>query len=215
MLSTVLHVDNGTDDPDPGVREHESDHCCHIKLWIDHQTHHMVHIDKIHDPIVSICLQSEALTTFNAGLLVHGNVGLVLQEGECASVNPQHDVAPNIRHILLPTMNVVLAHRKAERVIVEASLVNFRAKHLVSQNEKVDENHTEQSHEEVVAWSYRRKAIVQIVRNVTVTAQVLHKEEKVDIHPKAIPISVGMPQEEPSQVFEYDDGVVCEGCGLV
>lgn len=112
-------------------------------------------------------------------------------------------------------MNVVLAHRKAERVIVEASLVNFRAKHLVSQNEKVDENHTEQSHEEVVAWSYRRKAIVQIVRNVTVTAQVLHKEEKVDIHPKAIPISVGMPQEEPSQVFEYDDGVVCEGCGLV
>ena len=151
----------------------------------------------------------------NACLLFHGHVRLMHQEGECTRVYPQHDMSFQVCHILLATVDVVFWHRKAEGVVIEARLIYFTAEDLVAKNEEVDEHNTEEGHEEVVARSDRRETIHQIVRDVTVTTQVLHKEQQMDVHPKSISVSICMPKHQPSQVFEHDNRVVCKSGSLV
>ena len=127
------------------------------------------------------------------------------QEAERARVYPQHDMSFQVRHILFATVNVIFGHRKTKVVVIEARFVNFTAENLIPQNEKVDEHDTKEGHKEVVAGGDRRKTIHQIIRDVTVTTQVLHKEEQMDVHPKSISVSICMPQHQPSQVFEHDN----------
>ena len=114
-------------------------------------------------------------------------------------------MSSQVRHILFAAVDVIFGHRKTKIVVVESRFVNFSGENLIPQNEEVDQDDTKQGHKEVIAGSYRRKTIHQIVRYVTVATQVLHKEEQMDVQPKSISVSICVPQHQPSQVFEHDN----------
>ena len=74
MLTEILHVHNRADYPNPRVGKGKPEESAQIELGIYHQTDDVVHVYKVDNPVVCICLQSKLPSMINACLLFHRHV---------------------------------------------------------------------------------------------------------------------------------------------